>query len=54
MPTAARATGAALGANPVPIVVPWHRVVASNGSLHRYGGGLDRKRWLLRLEGALR
>lgn len=53
MPTAARATGAALGANPVPIVVPCHRVLASDGTLHGYAGGLDRKRWLLRLEGAL-
>ncbi len=52
-PTATRATGAALGANPIPIVVPCHRVVASDGSLHGYAGGLDRKRWLLRLEGAL-
>ena len=53
-PTAARATGAALGANPIPIVVPCHRVVASDGSLHGYSGGLERKRWLLRMEGALR
>ncbi len=53
MPTAARATGGALGANPIPIVVPCHRVVAADGSLHGYAGGLDRKRWLLKLEGAL-
>jgi methylated-DNA-[protein]-cysteine S-methyltransferase len=46
-PDAMRAVGAANGANPVPIVVPCHRVVASDGSLHGYGGGLDRKRWLL-------
>lgn len=52
-PVARRATGAAVGANPVPIVVPCHRVVAADGSLHGYGGGLSRKRWLLELEGAL-
>ena len=46
-PDAVRAVGAANGANPIPIVVPCHRVVASDGSLHGYGGGLDRKRWLL-------
>lgn len=52
-PTATRATGAALGANPIPIVVPCHRVVASDGTLHGYAGGLERKRLLLRLEGRL-
>ena len=52
MPTAARATGGALGANPIPIVVPCHRVLASDGTLHGYAGGLGRKRWLLQLEGA--
>ena len=46
-PDAVRAVGAANGANPIPVVVPCHRVVASDGSLHGYGGGLDRKRWLL-------
>ena len=46
-PGAQRAVGAANGANPVSIVVPCHRVIASDGSLHGYGGGLDRKRWLL-------
>jgi methylated-DNA-[protein]-cysteine S-methyltransferase len=51
MPSASRATGNALGANPIPIVVPCHRVLGSDGSLHGYAGGLDRKRWLLRLEG---
>ena len=51
MPTASRATGNALGANPIPIVVPCHRIVGSDGSLHGYAGGLDRKRWLLELEG---
>ncbi|HEY7401199.1 MAG TPA: methylated-DNA--[protein]-cysteine S-methyltransferase [Actinomycetota bacterium] len=52
-PAAARAVGRALGANPIPIVVPCHRVVGANGSLTGYGGGLDRKELLLRLEGAL-
>ena len=46
-PKAVRAVGAANGANPIAIVVPCHRVVGSNGSLTGYGGGLDRKRWLL-------
>lgn len=52
-PTAARAVGRALGANPIPIVIPCHRVVGAGGSLTGYGGGLDRKALLLRLEGAL-
>jgi methylated-DNA-[protein]-cysteine S-methyltransferase len=52
-PTAARAVGRALGANPIPIVIPCHRVVGAGGSLTGYGGGLDRKERLLRLEGAL-
>jgi methylated-DNA-[protein]-cysteine S-methyltransferase len=51
-PTAARAVGRALGANPIPIVIPCHRVVGAGGSLTGYGGGLDRKALLLRLEGA--
>lgn len=46
-PKAARATGRALGANPIPIVLPCHRVVAADGALHGYAGGLDRKRLLL-------
>ena len=46
-PKAARATGRALGANPIPIVLPCHRVVAADGSLHGYAGGLDCKRLLL-------
>jgi len=50
-PRAARAVGGALNRNPVPIVLPCHRVVGSTGSLVGYGGGLDRKRALLRLEG---
>lgn len=44
---AARAVGAANGRNPVPLFVPCHRVIASDGSLHGYGGGMPRKRWLL-------
>lgn len=51
-PAAIRATGAANGANPVSIVVPCHRLVGSDGTLVKYGGGLERKRWLLRHEGA--
>nr|HET6903627.1 methylated-DNA--[protein]-cysteine S-methyltransferase [Ktedonobacteraceae bacterium] len=49
-PKAARAVGAASGANPVAIIVPCHRVVGSNGSLVGYGGGLPTKKWLLALE----
>jgi O-6-methylguanine DNA methyltransferase len=49
-PRAARATGNALGANPMPIVVPCHRVVASGGKLGGYTGGLERKQLLLTLE----
>ena len=52
-PRAARAVGGALHHNPVPIVVPCHRVVGSTGSLTGYGGGLERKEQLLALEGAL-
>ena len=44
---ASRAVGAANGANPIAIIVPCHRVIGSNGSLTGYGGGLDRKTWLL-------
>ncbi|HVS29785.1 MAG TPA: methylated-DNA--[protein]-cysteine S-methyltransferase [Solirubrobacteraceae bacterium] len=53
-PRAARATGNALGANPLAIVVPCHRVVRTGGALGGYGGGLDAKRYLLSLEGALK
>jgi methylated-DNA-[protein]-cysteine S-methyltransferase len=49
-PGSSRAVGAANGANPLPIVVPCHRVIGSNGSLTGYGGGVDRKRKLLALE----
>jgi methylated-DNA-[protein]-cysteine S-methyltransferase len=49
-PRGSRAAGNALGSNPIPIVVPCHRVLRSGGKLGGYGGGLDRKRWLLSLE----
>ncbi|MBA2263602.1 MAG: methylated-DNA--[protein]-cysteine S-methyltransferase [Chloroflexi bacterium] len=52
-PNAYRAAGNALGSNPVPIVVPCHRVLHAGGGLGGYTGGLDRKRFLLRLEGVL-
>lgn len=52
-PGAAQAVGAAMGANPLPVVVPCHRVVASDGSLGGFGGGLETKRQLLALEGVL-
>jgi methylated-DNA-[protein]-cysteine S-methyltransferase len=50
--TAVRAVGAANGRNPIPIIVPCHRVIGSDGSLTGFGGGLSRKQWLLRHEGA--
>ncbi len=53
-PRACRAVGAANGRNPLPIVVPCHRVVGADGLLTGYGGGLPRKRALLELEGAAR
>lgn len=49
-PAAVRAVGLANGSNPIPIVVPCHRVIGANGSLTGYGGGLERKRWLLEHE----
>jgi methylated-DNA-[protein]-cysteine S-methyltransferase len=52
-PTSSRAVGNAVGSNPVPVVVPCHRVITSAGGLGGFGGGLDRKRWLLGHEGAL-
>lgn len=52
-PGAVRAVGTANGANPVWLVVPCHRIIRSDGTLGGYGGGLDRKRWLLDLEGSL-
>ena len=51
-PKAVRAVGLANGSNPVGVIVPCHRVVGSNGSLTGYGGGLNRKRWLLEHERA--
>jgi methylated-DNA-[protein]-cysteine S-methyltransferase len=52
-PRATRAVGAANGRNPIPIIVPCHRVVGARGELTGFGGGIDRKRWLLEHEGAL-
>jgi len=52
-PSAVRAIGATMGANPIPLWLPCHRVVASDGSLHGFGGGLAMKQALLELEGAL-
>src|SRR5690348_13103618 len=49
---ASRAVGLANGSNPVGIVVPCHRVIGSNGALTGYGGGIERKRWLLEHEGS--
>jgi methylated-DNA-[protein]-cysteine S-methyltransferase len=53
-PNASRAVGTAMATNPIPIVVPCHRVLRTGGALGGYGGGLDVKRWLLRHEGSLR
>lgn len=53
-PSAARAVGLANGRNPVGVIVPCHRVIGSTGSLTGYGGGLDRKRHLLRFERGIR
>lgn len=50
-PSAVRAVGLANGANPIGVVVPCHRVIGANGSLTGYGGGVERKRWLLEHEG---
>ncbi len=52
-PDAARAVGAANGQNPLPLVLPCHRVIGADGSLTGFGGGLHVKRFLLELEGAL-
>jgi methylated-DNA-[protein]-cysteine S-methyltransferase len=52
-PKASRAVGSAMATNPIPIVVPCHRVLRTGGALGGYGGGLDTKVWLLRHEGAL-
>jgi methylated-DNA-[protein]-cysteine S-methyltransferase len=53
MPRAVRAVGHANGANPLSVVVPCHRLIGANGSLIKYGGGLERKRWLLAHEGVV-
>jgi len=53
-PGAARAVGRAMATNPVPIVVPCHRVIGSDGNLRGFGGGLDLKHRLLEMEGALK
>jgi methylated-DNA-[protein]-cysteine S-methyltransferase len=52
-PRAARAVGTVMNRNPLPIVLPCHRVIGANGKLVGYGGGLERKETLLRLEGAI-
>jgi methylated-DNA-[protein]-cysteine S-methyltransferase len=51
-PTASRAVGLANGSNPISIVLPCHRVIGANGALTGYGGGIERKRWLLEHERA--
>ena len=52
-PTASRAVGLANGQNPISLVIPCHRVIGTNGKLTGYGGGLERKQWLLEHEGAV-
>jgi methylated-DNA-[protein]-cysteine S-methyltransferase len=52
-PTGSRAVGAANGRNPISVIAPCHRVIGADGSLTGYGGGLDRKLWLLRHEGVV-
>ena len=52
-PKAVRAVGAANGQNPISIIIPCHRVIASNGQLSGYAGGIERKVWLLQHEGAI-
>ena len=51
VPRAVRALGHANGSNPISVVLPCHRLIGANGSLVKYGGGLERKRWLLKHEG---
>ena len=53
-PSAVRAVGAANGSNPVALIVPCHRIIGSDGRLTGYGGGLDRKAWLLDYESKAR
>jgi methylated-DNA-[protein]-cysteine S-methyltransferase len=50
-PRAVRAAGTACGANPVAVIIPCHRVVRADGTMGNYGGGIEKKRWLLDLEG---
>ena len=52
-PSASRAVGSANGRNPIPVVVPCHRVIGAGGSLTGFGGGIDRKKWLLEHEAAV-
>ena len=52
-PRATRAVGAANGANPIPIIIPCHRVIGANGALTGFGGGLQVKEYLLGLENAI-
>ena len=52
-PNAARVVGQIMGSNPIPVIVPCHRVTASGGELGGFGGGLETKRWLLELEGSM-
>ena len=52
-PKASRAVGQANAVNPIPLIIPCHRVIAADGGLGGYSSGLDRKRWLLRHEGAM-
>jgi O-6-methylguanine DNA methyltransferase len=52
-PDATRAVGHAIGRNPIPVIIPCHRVIGANGELTGFGGGIDRKQLLLELEGAL-
>jgi methylated-DNA-[protein]-cysteine S-methyltransferase len=51
-PAGARAAGGAVGSNPIPLVIPCHRILGGDGRLTGFGGGIARKRWLLRHEGA--
>jgi methylated-DNA-[protein]-cysteine S-methyltransferase len=53
-PKTTRAVGAANGSNPIAIIIPCHRVIGADGSLTGYAGGMDKKRWLLRLEALTR
>jgi methylated-DNA-[protein]-cysteine S-methyltransferase len=52
-PQAARAVGQALGRNPLPVIIPCHRVLAADGGLGGFGGGMETKKFLLSLEGAI-